>query len=71
MTTPTHDLPTPDGGPDPGGSDGHTARDMDEPPKGGSFLSYLLRKLGGALTSMILVIVLGFFAFRMLPGAPV
>lgn len=73
MTTPTHDLPTPAGGPDPGGSgiSGGPGRDMDEPPKGASFVSYLLRKLGGALTSMILVIVLGFFAFRMLPGDPV
>ncbi|MDN5738654.1 ABC transporter permease [Brevibacterium sp. BDJS002] len=73
MTTPTHDLPTPEGGPDPGGTGiaGGPSRDMDEPPKGGSFLGYLLRKLGGALTSMILVIVLGFFAFRMLPGDPV
>lgn len=45
--------------------------DMDEPPAGGSFARYFLRKLGGAATSMVLVIVLGFFAFRMLPGNPV
>ncbi|MFP3395127.1 ABC transporter permease [Brevibacterium sp. SIMBA_078] len=45
--------------------------DMDEPPTGGSFTRYFLRKLGGAATSMVLVIVLGFFAFRMLPGDPV
>jgi len=45
--------------------------DMDEPPAGGSFARYFLRKLGGAATSMVLVIVLGFFAFRMLPGDPV
>ncbi|WP_228282434.1 ABC transporter permease [Brevibacterium atlanticum] len=46
-------------------------RDMDEPPAGGSFTRYFLRKLGGAATSMILVVLLGFFAFRLLPGDPV
>ena len=51
------------------GSNG--SADIDEPPKGGSFAGYFLRKLGGAATSMVLVIVLGFFAFRMLPGDPV
>ena len=51
------------------GSNG--SADIDEPPKGGSFGGYFLRKLGGAATSMVLVIVLGFFAFRMLPGDPV
>ncbi|WP_240689819.1 ABC transporter permease [Brevibacterium sp. S111] len=45
--------------------------DMDEPPAGGSFARYLLGKIGGAATSMVLVILLGFFAFRMLPGDPV
>lgn len=62
------------GGPSSGASGGPASigpADMDEPPKGGSFLGYLLRKLGGAAVSMILVVVLGFFAFRMLPGDPV
>ena len=45
--------------------------DVDEPPKGASFARYFLRKLGGAAISMVLVVVLGFFAFRMLPGDPV
>ncbi|MGC2939273.1 MULTISPECIES: ABC transporter permease [unclassified Brevibacterium] len=52
-------------------ADAPGAVDADEPPAGGSFARYFLRKLGGAATSMILVIVLGFFAFRMLPGDPV
>jgi peptide/nickel transport system permease protein len=57
------------GSPGPTGTDpGH---DMDEPPAGGSFARYFLRKLGGAATSMILVVLLGFFAFRLLPGDPV
>src|SRR5699024_12810824 len=51
------------------GSNG--SADIDDPPKGGSFGGYFLRKRGGAATSMVLVIVLGFFAFRMLPGDPV
>lgn len=54
-----------------GGPDVRPAAEIDEPPAGGSFAGYLMRKLGGAATSMILVIVLGFFAFRMLPGDPV
>ncbi|WP_209370911.1 ABC transporter permease [Brevibacterium renqingii] len=58
--------------PDPASAAGSTGTaDADEPPAGGSFAGYFLRKLGGAATSMILVIVLGFFAFRMLPGDPV
>ena len=68
MSTPTHDPHSTD-------STQATANvdtvDMDEPPAGGSFARYLLRKLGGAATSMVLVILLGFFAFRMLPGDPV
>lgn len=38
---------------------------------GGGFLRYLLGKIGGAAVSMILVVLLGFFAFRLLPGDPV
>lgn len=48
-----------------------SAQDIDEPPAGASFLSYLGRKLGGAAISMLMVILLGFFAFRILPGDPV
>lgn len=38
---------------------------------GGSGLRYLLNKVGGALISLAMVIVLGFFAFKILPGDPV
>ena len=76
MSTPTHDPHSGDrpdratgtANPDPANP---ATVDMDEPPAGGSFTRYFLRKLGGAATSMVLVIVLGFFAFRMLPGDPV
>lgn len=36
-----------------------------------NFLSYLLSKVGGACISLILVVLLGFFAFKLLPGDPV
>ena len=36
-----------------------------------SFWSYLGRKTGGASISLIMVVLLGFFAFRVLPGDPV
>lgn len=39
--------------------------------RGGDTLRFLLTKLGGALISVLLVIVLGFFLFRILPGDPV
>lgn len=38
---------------------------------GASFTQFLARKVGGALVSLIMVVVLGFFAFRVLPGDPV
>ncbi|MYM18750.1 ABC transporter permease subunit [Brevibacterium sp. 5221] len=38
---------------------------------GGGFLPYLAGKVGGALISLGMVILLGFFAFRLLPGDPV
>ncbi|MCX0277684.1 ABC transporter permease [Nocardia zapadnayensis] len=47
------------------------SQDIDEPPAGTSFLAYFGRKLGGAAISMLMVILLGFFAFRILPGDPV
>lgn len=40
-------------------------------PRGGSALSYLGSKLGGAAISLVMVILLGFFAFKILPGDPV
>lgn len=44
---------------------------LDEPRRRVSGARYLLRKLGGAAVSMVMVILLGFFAFRILPGDPV
>ncbi|MDQ0644130.1 ABC transporter permease [Microbacterium murale] len=44
---------------------------LDEPPRRVSGVRYLLGKLGGAAVSMVMVILLGFFAFRILPGDPV
>lgn len=44
---------------------------LDEPPRRVSGLRYFLSKLGGAAVSMVMVILLGFFAFRILPGDPV
>lgn len=45
--------------------------DVDEPPRGTSWLRYAAKKAGGALVSLIMVVILGFFAFRILPGDPV
>lgn len=69
MSSTTQNLPGSDDGPDPGGPEIHT--NPSQLNSGGAFLGYLVRKLGGALTSMLLVVVLGFFAFRLLPGDPV
>ena len=41
------------------------------PQRGGGTLRYVLGKLGGALISLFMVIVLGFLLFRVLPGDPV
>jgi peptide/nickel transport system permease protein len=41
-----------------------------EDTKGSSLPRYLALKAGGALTSLALVIVLGFFMFRIMPGDP-
>lgn len=42
----------------------------DEVPRGASWARYAALKGGGALVSLIMVIALGFFAFRILPGDP-
>jgi len=39
-------------------------------PRGVPALSYALTKIGGALISLVMVIILGFFAFKILPGDP-
>jgi peptide/nickel transport system permease protein len=41
----------------------------DEPPAGSTLGRYLLLKAGGALISLAMVVVLGFFSFRILPGS--
>lgn len=50
---------------------GIPAADIDEPPRASSWLRYAATKAGGALVSLLMVVVLGFFAFRILPGDPV
>ena len=45
--------------------------DLDEPRKSSSWPRFILLKAGGALVSTIMVVILGFFAFRILPGDPV
>ncbi|WP_425864520.1 ABC transporter permease [Arthrobacter sp. TWP1-1] len=47
------------------------SKEIDEPGRGTSWLRYVGLKAGGALFSMIMVVLLGFFAFRILPGDPV
>ncbi len=41
-----------------------------EPTRGSSLGRYLLSKAAGAVVSLLMVVVLGFFAFRVLPGDP-
>ena len=48
-----------------------TSANAEERPRDTSGLSYFLSKLGGAGISLGMVILLGFFAFKMLPGDPV
>ncbi|MDQ0614128.1 peptide/nickel transport system permease protein [Microbacterium sp. W4I4] len=43
----------------------------DSAPRGTPALKYALTKIGGALISLVMVIILGFFAFKILPGDPV
>lgn len=40
-------------------------------PRGAGTLRFVLTKVGGAIMSLLLVIVLGFFLFRVIPGDPV
>jgi peptide/nickel transport system permease protein len=48
------------------------AADADRDVRGASsFWRYAARKVGGACVSIVMVVVLGFFAFRVLPGDPV
>ncbi|SDD59575.1 ABC transporter permease [Auraticoccus monumenti] len=47
-----------------------TAAVLEEQPRGSSLPRYLALKGGGALISLAMVVVLGFFAFRILPGDP-
>lgn len=48
-----------------------TIEETDEPPRTGGSARFLLSKVGGALISLALVIILGFFLFKMMPGDPV
>lgn len=43
----------------------------DETPRGSSLGRYVAVKAGGAGVSLLMVVLLGFFAFRILPGDPV
>lgn len=58
-------------------SDLVTSTEVPEPASAGSgtrsgnTLRYVLSKIGGALVSLFLVVVLGFFLFRVMPGDPV
>ncbi|HEY9291615.1 MAG TPA: ABC transporter permease [Microlunatus sp.] len=45
--------------------------DRAAPPRRVSGLRYLATKVGGALISMVMVVLVGFFAFKILPGDPV
>ncbi|MEU3270084.1 ABC transporter permease [Saccharomonospora sp. NPDC006951] len=49
----------------------NTVADLDERRSGTSTPRFLLGKIGGALASLVLVVVLGFLLFRMIPGDPV
>lgn len=46
------------------------AIDQDEPRRGTSWGKFILAKASGALVSLVMVVFLGFFAFRILPGDP-
>lgn len=41
----------------------------EDAPRGSTLPRYLLLKAGGAVISLLMVVVLGFFAFRILPGS--
>ncbi|WP_232376809.1 ABC transporter permease [Amycolatopsis aidingensis] len=53
------------------GPDDPQQRDPDEPRGGTGTARFVARKVGGALTSLVLVVLLGFLLFRMIPGDPV
>jgi peptide/nickel transport system permease protein len=48
-----------------------TSAQAEEPQRDSSFWRYLGAKLGGAGISLVMVVLLGFFAFKLLPGDPV
>lgn len=48
-----------------------TEAKAEEPQRDTSFLRYIGTKLAGALISLVMVVILGFFLFRILPGDPV
>lgn len=48
-----------------------TSAAAEDPPQRSSLGRYIGQKLGGAGISMVLVVLLGFFAFKILPGDPV
>ena len=48
-----------------------TTADAEEPQRDSSFWRYLATKLAGAAISLVMVVLLGFFAFKLLPGDPV
>ncbi|WP_199921782.1 ABC transporter permease [Psychromicrobium lacuslunae] len=51
-------------------SNEESRKDTDEPRRGSSWLRYLGLKAGGTAISLVLVVILGFFAFRIL-GDPI
>lgn len=54
----------------PAGGNSDDTTGVDEPKRGGSWGRFLLAKASGALVSLVMVVFLGFFAFRILPGDP-
>ncbi|WP_167143015.1 ABC transporter permease [Canibacter zhoujuaniae] len=48
-----------------------TSAHAEEPARDNSFWRYLANKIGGALISLAMVILLGFFFFKLLPGDPI
>lgn len=53
------------------GLTGSEPADPDQPRSSGSWPRFLAAKVGGALVSTVMVVIVGFFAFRILPGDPV
>lgn len=48
-----------------------TIAEAPSPRKGDGVVRFVLMKLGGALTSVVMVVVLGFLLFRVMPGDPI